>query len=76
MTKILETPVKDVKVGDFLELQGDAYADPKKDNTVYEFEYCLVEEIEQETISCICLYFDNSNPVGFPPDHLVKVVQL
>jgi len=77
-----ETPlvkVQDLKVGDFLDLAGDDYADcdssdspPEKHaEPNLEFFYAVVEEVLKETPTCT-LVVTSEGSFGFPPDHLVK----
>jgi hypothetical protein len=65
--------ISELVVGDYVDLEGDEFADPKHDHPYFESEYEVVECIEKESKNCICVHFENSNPVGFPPDHLVSV---
>jgi hypothetical protein len=62
----------DLRPGDFVDLEGDKYADPDNANVTYEFEYQEVCEVTKETPQCVAVGFDGSL-VGFPPDHLLKV---
>jgi hypothetical protein len=65
--------VKDLKPGDLIDLQNDRYADPDGIIVIYECQYCEVAELDQETDTCIVVYFANSHAVGFPPNHKVKL---
>jgi hypothetical protein len=67
-----EIPVKDLKQGDLVDLEGDQFADPHKDNVLLVDMYQEVDEIDPETDGCICVYFTN-HTCAFPPDHLVRV---
>lgn len=63
--------VRDIHVGDIVDLEGDAIADPGyPDNQVpaFEFEYMVVRTRDDETPDCIALGFD-TDVYGFPPDH-------
>lgn len=61
-----------VKSGDMVDLEGDSYADLHKDHTWYPYELALVIDTDQETDTCVCIYFEGAT-VGFPPDHILKV---
>lgn len=74
--------VKQLKIGDLVDLQNDEFADPVGfalpdspsdtcQNNGWESEYATVREIEKETDTCILIYFDNFS-CGFPPQHLIK----
>ncbi len=39
--------------GDRIDLEGDAYADPKRGNSYFEAEYVIVDGIELETPGCV-----------------------
>ena len=64
--------VKDIKIGDRLDLAGDNYADPDNSNTFFECQYVEVTDLENETPNCICIYTE-AGAFGMPPDHLVKL---
>jgi hypothetical protein len=36
--------------------------------------YGVVDTIEREGVDCIVIYFDGTEVIAFPPDHLVLVV--
>lgn len=65
--------VKDIKVGDMLDLAADKYADPLGMRIEFECEYVTVCEVIPETPGCIALGFEGIDVFGFPPDHLLKV---
>jgi hypothetical protein len=66
--------VDEIRPGDVVDLECDIYADPAKvRNGLLAMQYMTVVEIEREGAGCIVLYFDENNPVGFPPDHLIHV---
>lgn len=65
--------VRDLKVGDLADLEGDRYADPLHSNPLLEFEYAEIEAITPETPTCTCVWFLGFDAVGFPPDHLVRI---
>ena len=64
--------VGDLQIGDVVDLEGDEYADPLKDNTLLQNEYQEVSEVEVEEPGCVLVCF-NDFMCGFPPDHQVKV---
>jgi hypothetical protein len=64
--------IKDLKAGDLIDLENDRYADPDGVKVEYQSEYSEVDEIDQETDTCIVVYFTSTQAVGFPPDHKVK----
>lgn len=75
---VARRPVLELRAGDRVDLQGDVFADPTgyaggESNPVLECEFQIVESVERETPDCVCVYFENWNPVGFPADHLVDV---
>ena len=69
-------PAKEVKEGDFVDLEGDAYADAHNEGAQYgfEFSYAIVQRVEQETPECVRIDFDHDS-VGFPSDHMLKVAK-
>ena len=71
MTSITKA-VRDLVVGDMVDLAGDHYADPKRDQPALECEYQIVSWLEVETPACICVFFEGF-VCGFPPEHLVKL---
>ena len=67
--------IKNLMPGMLVDLEGDRYADPRRTNRAYQFEYQRVVDVVPETTDCICVYFAESNPVGFPPNHEVFVLE-
>jgi hypothetical protein len=65
--------IKNLKPDDMVDLYNDPYADPNGDKIEYQWEYCVVYELKQETENCIMVYFNNTVAIGFPPDHKVKL---
>lgn len=63
----------DLKEGDMVDLEGDQYADPSRDNQLYPFMLNTVTLVEQETADCVAVYFEGGPVVGFPIDHLLPV---
>lgn len=66
-------PAREVKAGDLLNLEGDPYADPKRDNALFECEYVEVAFVEQETPECVLMGIEGFDWVGFPTEHPLKV---
>ena len=60
-----------VVVGDRLDLEGDRYADPGRDEPSLRFEFQTVTMIEVEPPNTIAIGFESIGVVGFPPDHLI-----
>lgn len=67
------TRVAELKLGDQVDLENDAFADPNREHIEYEFEYQTVAGVIQETPECVCVYFEGANPCGFPTDYKVRV---
>lgn len=65
--------VKDLQPGDRLDLEGDATADPQRDNIQLQYETVSVFELTVETPDCT-LVDCGDYACGFAPDHQVKVV--
>ncbi|HTE40289.1 MAG TPA: hypothetical protein VK629_05650 [Steroidobacteraceae bacterium] len=66
-------PAKDIKPGDMLDLEGDQFADPKKDKPFFECELGTVESVERETPDCVAIMIEGVDMFGFPPEHLLCV---
>lgn len=74
-THLMICAVADLSVGDLVDLEGDPYADPGKDSmSPFIYEYERVDNVERETADCIRIDF-NSTSIGFPPNHLLRVVR-
>lgn len=65
--------VEDLLPGTFVDLEGDPYADPDKDNPVFPYELERVHEVSLETPECVLVYFD-FDAVGFPLGHELTTV--
>lgn len=63
--------VAELQEGDWVDLEGDRYADPERKHSELEFEFAIVGGGEQETEGCYRIDFDGFDSVGFPPDHHV-----
>lgn len=62
----------EVKPGDLLDLFGDSYADPNRDNMLcLEFELAGVEGVKMEGPNCVVIYTGVIN-FGCPPTHVLK----
>lgn len=72
--KIELVPVSEVSEGDWLDLEGDKYADPKGDRIEFETEYVTVAAVRRETAHSTALMIEGVDLFGFPPDHKVKRV--
>ena len=62
-------PVRDVRVGDLVDLEGDESLGHHPETP---WEYAEVVEIEQESPSCIVLYFD-SMAAGYDPGQIMTI---
>lgn len=58
-----------VKSGMMLDLENDAYADPKGDNNAFKDSYVTVDSVEIETEGCVRIDFIDADSVGFPLKH-------
>jgi len=64
--------VRDLREGDYVDLEGDKYADPNN-SPFLQSEYVIVaENPKQETENCVAVGFESFDVVGFPSDHMVK----
>lgn len=66
--------VADLQEGDLVDLEGDPYADPRRDHPEFEFEYQEVLTVEQETPECVAVGFD-FDVIGFPTNHVLTVME-
>jgi hypothetical protein len=66
--------VKNLCIGDRVDLENDPYADTNSDDIDYDCEYAVVCGIVRESPSCIAVEFDGFGVIGFPPDHMIKWV--
>lgn len=62
--------VREIEVGDLVDLEGDKYADTCCDPAI-AFAFASVDEIEQDGVTCIVLHTSQGS-FGFPPDHLIE----
>lgn len=63
--------VRDLTVGDRIDLEGDLFADPERDHMEYQCEYSVVCEITRETTSCTVIHCEGGPSIGFPPEHMI-----
>jgi len=69
----MKKKVKDLRIGDYTDLEGDEYADPDKDpGKCFAYEWEPVTEVEFETPQCVAVSFE-FDTVGFPPEHILEV---
>lgn len=66
-------PVRDVRRGQLVDLEGDEFADPQLEHRRYEWELMEVCAVERETDGCIRVDFEDDS-VGFPAAHELKVL--
>ena len=69
----MDIQVRQLRIGDLVDLEGDGFADPQRKHTQFESELAEVVAIENETPGCIAVSFEGFDTVGFPPDHFVRV---
>lgn len=65
------TRIEHLIPGDLIDLEGDEYADPHRDQPDLEFEFVEVEAIQKETEDCWTIYSPQGN-WAFPPSHKVN----
>ena len=66
--------VRDLRIGDRVDLEADTFADPAHDpHSPFQFEFEVVAGVERETDDCTRVDFESGFSCGFPPDHLVDV---
>jgi hypothetical protein len=66
-------PVSDLREGDLVDLEGDPFADPRRDRIAFATEYQTVEAVVRETARCVAVYILDVDCFGFPPGHHVRV---
>ena len=64
----------EIILGDLIDLEGDAIADPQRECYDLTFQYAEVHEIDRETADCIALY-TSCGGWAFPNDHLLTVLR-
>ncbi len=69
----MKIKAKDIEIGALVDLEGNIFADPKRQNPVFECEYQEVIEIELETPECVLIHFAGAS-VGFPVDHELSIL--
>jgi hypothetical protein len=65
----------ELRIGDMIDLSGDAYADPEGTSTYFECEYATVEGIDHETAECVAISIEGVDMFGFPVDHPVRLMR-
>lgn len=65
--------VDQLKVGMLVDLENDIFAKQISEECGFEFEYEVVDYIEQEAPNCIRVDFRSGRSFGFPPDHIVTI---
>ena len=68
--------IKDLQIGDLVDLEGDPYADPQRDNHWFQCEYLMVNDVDHETPDCTAIWFEGWDCCGFPPSHEVEVADV
>jgi hypothetical protein len=63
--------ITNLRPGDRIDLEGDAYAD-NGEHPEFEFEYETVLATERETPNCVRVDFESGFSCGFPPAHRIK----
>ncbi|MCH7964099.1 MAG: hypothetical protein IH852_09185 [Bacteroidetes bacterium] len=69
----MKIQASEIRKGDFLDLAGDPFVDPRCDRAEFQFEYMEVVSVEQECSGCIAIGFEGFDVVGFPPEHMLTV---
>ncbi|MDR6775690.1 hypothetical protein [Azospirillum sp. BE72] len=75
MTNLVLVASSDLQVGDFVDLEGDPYADPRHDHPAFDCLFMEVVDVERESETCVAIGFEGFDVVGFPPDHVLKVLR-
>ena len=65
----------ELRVGDPIDLSGDAYADPEGMSTYFDCEYATVVSIDHETAGCVAIGIEGVDLFGFPVDHPVRLMR-
>lgn len=65
---------RDLIIGDLVDLEGDPYADPDRDNPSMKYEYAHVAARRWEGRACVVVTFEGIDEIGFPPDHTFREV--
>ena len=73
---MLTIAAADIRVGDLVDLEGDAFADPDRDNIFFQSELIEVVEVVRETDECVAIGLEGFDLVGFPPGHHLRVRRL
>ncbi len=70
---VVRCRVRDLQIGQRVDLENDPWADPLGDNPGFPYEYETVAAIEVETDQCTRVDFESGYSCGFPPLHIVDV---
>lgn len=68
------TKASQIVPGDILDLEGDPYADDPNDEMQFpnQYQYAVVEAVEQETDYCVVIYTVENGNFACPPSHRLK----
>ena len=69
--ELVSVPVSELREGDLIDLEDDAFADPDGDNPVFKMELIEVVGGELENKGCYRLDYDGG-ACGFPPEYRVR----
>ena len=67
-------PVAELREGDFVDLEGDLYADPRRNQPALALNYHMVESIDRQTPAFLLVRFPKLDSYGFPASHAVKIL--
>lgn len=70
--RMVPTAVQKVKEGDIVDLEGDLFADPERDHLALAYDYQTVNAVDLETETCVVLWIEGFDAVGFPKGHCVR----
>lgn len=70
---MLTSFVSNLVVGQRVDLEGDVYADPERNNPAFESEFETVMVLERETPDCLVVHFESGFACGFPLNHMVRI---
>ena len=69
----MRVQIRDLQIGDRVDLENDRYANPNIDHPLYEFEMAVVSDVAPETPTCTAVTFEDGTQVGFPPNWYVEI---
>lgn len=73
MAEILVWRVRDLKVGNHLDLSGDVFADIERGDVAFEAKYQRIADIRIDNEHCITIELESGREFWFPPDHYIRV---